>query len=67
MVLLLLYMYSIYIERSTEEVYHSENGNHRAINNSGLLYPDIHNSVTSILNCTQGSTVHQSLGSFIQF
>lgn len=67
MLLLLLYMYRIYIERSTEGVYHSENGNHRAINNSGLLYSDMHNSMASILNCTQGSTIHQSLCSFIQF
>lgn len=67
MLLLLLYMYRIYIERSTEGVYHSENGNHRAINYSGLLYPDTHNSVASILNCTQGSTVHQSLCPFVQF
>jgi len=54
MLLLLFYMYRIYIQRSTEGVYNSENGNHRAINNSGLLYPDIQNSMASILKLYTG-------------
>lgn len=54
MLLLLFYMYRIHIQRSAEGVYHSENGNHRAINNSGLLYTDMHNSMASILKLYTG-------------